>query len=62
MPADHEAQSQVQQDSCNKVKALEESLTRKTVRRAKFTTVGGARVHARERESSEHVQGSGVRQ
>ena len=55
MPADHEAQSQVKQKTAAEVKALEEGLTRKTVRVAKFKIVGmAARVHDRERERESH--------
>ena len=51
MPADHEAQSQVERKTAE-VKALEEGLTRRTVRVAKFKIVGmAARVHDRERET-----------
>ena len=65
MPVDHEAQSQVKEKKkrqVQKVKALEEGLTRKTVRIAKFKIVGmAARVHDTERqESSAHVKGSSV--
>ena len=49
VPADHEAQSQVKQKTAAKVKALEEGLTSKTVRIAKFKIVGMATlVHGRE--------------
>ena len=65
MPVDHEAQTQVKEKKkrqVQKVKTLEEGLTRKTVRIAKFKIVGmAARVHDRERqESSAHVKGSSV--
>ena len=62
VPADHEAQRQVKtEDSCKKVKALEEGLIRKTVRVGKFRNRGDARVHDRERqESPAHVKESNV--
>ena len=63
VPADHEAKSQVKQKTAAKVKVLEEGLTSKTVRIAKFKIVGMATlVHGREGKSREHAKGSSVRQ
>ena len=50
VPADHEARSQVKQKTAAKVKALEEGLTRKTIRIAEFT--GVSRSHVQTRETS----------
>ena len=66
VPADHEARSQVKKkDSCKRESTRRRPHPRERLCTTKFKSVGTvARVHAREREreSSEHVKGSSVRQ